>query len=57
MGFFVKKKKEHIPPAENIFHKEKIVVLGQILKKESLAIEERARAAHRIGLLAFTGTE
>ncbi|XP_036127872.1 armadillo-like helical domain-containing protein 2 [Molossus molossus] len=55
MGFFVKKKEERLPPAESIFHKEKIVVLGHILKNESLAIEERARAAHRIGLLAFTG--
>lgn len=57
MGFFVKKKTERIPPAETIFHKEKIMALGHILKNKSLAIEERARAAHRIGLLAFTGTD
>ncbi|KAF3815377.1 armadillo-like helical domain-containing protein 2 [Mirounga angustirostris] len=54
--FFVKKEEEgDVPSAESIFHKEKIVVLGHLLKDESLAIEKRAQAAHRIGLLAFTG--
>ncbi|XP_057556162.1 armadillo-like helical domain-containing protein 2 [Hippopotamus amphibius kiboko] len=55
-GFFTKKKEEeHIPPAESIFHKEKIVALGHMLKDKSLALEQRAQAAYRIGLLAFTG--
>ncbi|XP_008691160.1 armadillo-like helical domain-containing protein 2 [Ursus maritimus] len=54
--FFTKKKEEEdTSSAESIFHKEKIVVLGHLLKNESLAIEKRAQAAHRIGLLAFTG--
>lgn len=56
--FFTKKKEEEdTSSAESIFHKEKIVVLGHLLKNESLAIEKRAQAAHRIGLLAFTGTD
>ncbi|XP_036767655.2 armadillo-like helical domain-containing protein 2 [Manis pentadactyla] len=54
-GFFLKKKKEHIPTVEDIFHKEKIVMHGHMLKDKSLAIEKRAEAAYRIGLLAFTG--
>ncbi|KAB1261972.1 Armadillo-like helical domain-containing protein 2 [Camelus dromedarius] len=54
-GFFTKKEEKHIPPAESIFHKEKIVVLGNMLKDQSLAIEKRAQAAYKIGLLAFTG--
>ncbi|KAI5130358.1 Armadillo-Like Helical Domain-Containing Protein 2 [Manis pentadactyla] len=53
-GFFLKKKKEHIPTVEDIFHKEKIVMHGHMLKDKSLAIEKRAEAAYRIGLLAFT---
>lgn len=57
MGFFrSKKEQEHIPSAECIFHKEKIEVLGQKLKNQSLAVEERAQAAYRMGMLAFTGT-
>lgn len=56
--FFIKKKKEEdIPSAGSIFHKEKFVVLGRVLKNQSLAIEKRAQAAYRIGLLAFTGTD
>uniref|UniRef100_A0A8D0RH90 Armadillo like helical domain containing 2 n=1 Tax=Sus scrofa TaxID=9823 RepID=A0A8D0RH90_PIG len=55
-GFFIKKEEEeHFPPAESIFHKEKMVVLGRALKDKSLAIEQRAQAAYKIGLLAFTG--
>nr|XP_012313935.1 uncharacterized protein C6orf229 homolog [Aotus nancymaae] len=54
-GFFVKKKEKQIPPAKTYFHKEKIVVLGQMLMNESLPIEKRAQAAKKIGLLAFTG--
>ncbi|XP_032717553.1 armadillo-like helical domain-containing protein 2 [Lontra canadensis] len=54
--FFMKEREEEdVPSVESIFHKEKIVVLGHLLKNESLAIEKRAQAAHRIGLLAFTG--
>lgn len=57
-GFFIKKEEEeHFPPAESIFHKEKMVVLGRALKDKSLAIEQRAQAAYKIGLLAFTGTD
>ncbi|XP_036199950.1 armadillo-like helical domain-containing protein 2 [Myotis myotis] len=55
MGFFVEEEKEYIPQSQTIFHKEKIMALGQTLKNKSLAIEERAQAAYRIGLLAFTG--
>ncbi|XP_037008892.2 armadillo-like helical domain-containing protein 2 [Artibeus jamaicensis] len=55
-AFFVKKEKEeHLPPGDNIFHNEKIVVLGQVLKNKSLAVEKRVRAAYQIGLLVFTG--
>ncbi|XP_050644195.1 armadillo-like helical domain-containing protein 2 [Macaca thibetana thibetana] len=54
-GFFVKKKEKKIPSTETYFHKEKIVVLGQVLMNESLPIERRAQAAQKIGLLAFTG--
>ncbi|XP_029800148.1 armadillo-like helical domain-containing protein 2 [Suricata suricatta] len=54
--FFIKKEEEEeIPSVDRIFHKEKFVVLGRILKNQSLAIEKRAQAAYRIGLLAFTG--
>ncbi|XP_027457826.2 armadillo-like helical domain-containing protein 2 [Zalophus californianus] len=53
--FFVKEEEEDVPSAESIFHKEKIVVLGHLLKDESLAVEKRAQAAYQIGLLAFTG--
>lgn len=56
-GFFVKKKEKKIPSTETYFHKEKIVVLGQVLMNESLPIERRAQAAQKIGLLAFTGTD
>ncbi|CAD7673796.1 unnamed protein product [Nyctereutes procyonoides] len=54
--FFIKNEEEEdIPLAETISHKEKIVVLGRLLKNESLAIEKRAQAANRMGLLSFTG--
>lgn len=56
-GFCTKKEEEYIPPAESIFHKEKILMLGNILTDNSLALEQRAQAAYRIGLLAFTGTD
>ncbi|KAG8520368.1 Rho family-interacting cell polarization regulator 2 [Galemys pyrenaicus] len=49
------KKEIRIPPVECIFHKEKIVVLGHMVKNKKLSIEKRAQAAYRIGLLAFTG--
>ncbi|KAM8783544.1 armadillo-like helical domain-containing protein 2 [Rhynchonycteris naso] len=55
-SLFVKKEEEeHIPSQENVFHKEKIMVLGQILENHSLTVEERAQATYRIGMLAFTG--
>ncbi|XP_062952362.1 armadillo-like helical domain-containing protein 2 [Cynocephalus volans] len=55
-SYFAKKKEEpQVPSAESIFHKEKIMVLGHMLQDESLPIEERAQAAQKIGLLAFTG--
>lgn len=57
-AFFVKKEEEErVPPAESIFHKEKMVVLGQVLRNKALPVENRARAAYQIGLLAFTGTD
>ncbi|XP_036309140.1 armadillo-like helical domain-containing protein 2 [Pipistrellus kuhlii] len=55
LGFFGKQEEEQIPPGKNVFHKEKIRALGETLKNKLLAIEERAQAAHRLGLLAFTG--
>ncbi|XP_070252231.1 armadillo-like helical domain-containing protein 2 isoform X2 [Myotis yumanensis] len=55
MGFFIEEEEEHISPSQIFFHKGKIVALGQTLRNKSLAIEERAQAAYRIGLLAFTG--
>ncbi|XP_054420903.1 armadillo-like helical domain-containing protein 2 [Pteronotus mesoamericanus] len=54
-SFVKQEEEEQIPPVERIFHKEKMVVLGQMLKDKSLAMENRAQAAYRIGLLAFTG--
>ncbi|XP_010594485.1 armadillo-like helical domain-containing protein 2 [Loxodonta africana] len=54
-GFFVTKEEEHISSVESIFHKEKILVLGHMLRNKSLAIEKRAQAAYRIGMLSFTG--
>uniref|UniRef100_A0A8C8ZGJ7 Armadillo like helical domain containing 2 n=1 Tax=Prolemur simus TaxID=1328070 RepID=A0A8C8ZGJ7_PROSS len=52
---FFKKQEEEFSSVESIFHKEKIVVFGQTLRDKSLPLEQRAQAAHKIGLLAFTG--
>ncbi|XP_012588383.1 PREDICTED: uncharacterized protein C6orf229 homolog [Condylura cristata] len=52
---FEEKEEIPIPPVECIFHKEKIVMLGHVVKDNNLPIEKRAQAAYKIGLLAFTG--
>ncbi|KAM6184920.1 armadillo-like helical domain-containing protein 2 [Rhynchocyon petersi] len=52
---FVAKEEEYLSSADSIFHKDKIFILGNMLKNTSLAIEKRAQAAYRIGILAFTG--
>ncbi|XP_037376640.1 armadillo-like helical domain-containing protein 2 [Talpa occidentalis] len=54
-GLCFEKEEIFIPPVECIFHKEKMVVLGHVVKNKKLPIEKRAQAAYKIGLLAYTG--
>ncbi|KFO33850.1 hypothetical protein H920_04844 [Fukomys damarensis] len=56
-GYFVNKEEEPVLLTDSTFHKERIVVLGHMLKNKSLPFEIRAQAAKKIGLLAFTGTD
>ncbi|KAL8182435.1 UNVERIFIED_CONTAM: hypothetical protein K2H54_056342 [Gekko kuhli] len=44
-----------LPPIDVDFHIEKIRRYGDILRNTMLPIDDRAKAAHYIGLLAYTG--
>lgn len=52
---FKEEEDDYLPASECIFHKEKIAKLGHVLRSESETLYERAQAAYKIGLLAFTG--
>nr|XP_044988781.1 armadillo-like helical domain-containing protein 2 [Jaculus jaculus] len=54
--YFSKKQEEEFgPTCESIFHREKIMTFGSMLKDTSLPTARRAHAVQKIGLLAFTG--
>ncbi|XP_060100340.1 armadillo-like helical domain-containing protein 2 [Heteronotia binoei] len=52
---FPQEEEEPVVPIDTNFHVDKIRRYGDILRNTELPIDERAKAAHYIGLLAYTG--
>ncbi|XP_077209117.1 armadillo-like helical domain-containing protein 2 [Paroedura picta] len=52
---FAQEETDPIPPIDANFHLDKIKRYGDILRNTDLPLEERVKAAHHIGLLAYTG--